>query len=178
MLNSNIKINYKKILNWIIAVIVLITLSIIAYYSITIYSLFLPDNSVTISDNEKLETSLKMGRLSVLPKNITEFKIANTSNTFSSTYIFKFKSNKQDINKFILESPSLKNQDPKILNVNTNNSTSESVLINRNTNFDWFNPTIKSKGRMYTISVDDKSNYGVVIIDDLENIVYITISHS
>lgn len=77
-----------------------------------------------------------------------------------------------------MESPSLKDQKPKIFDDKNSYSNPDSITKNRESELNWFRPTIKNKGRMYVIPKDENSNYGVVVIDDVENIVYVTVSHS
>lgn len=133
-----------------------------------------------VDDNTKLSIALEIGRLAKLPANISEFKIDGTRNSFSSTFLLKFKASSEDINQFIENSPSLKNITPEILTENHTYppNTEKNMTNSKDDRYPWFNPVIEVKGRKYDIIWDEHNNYGRVIVDDLNNIVYVYISHS
>jgi hypothetical protein len=43
---------------------------------------------------------------------------------------------------------------------------------------EWYNPTIRTKGRRYAIPWHDNGYYGEIVVDDVDHVVFICVSYS
>ena len=131
---------------------------------------------------------LSAGRLAAIPKSATDLMVDGTGNLFSSQHYIKFKADTKDIEEFIQNSASIRSITPdrfdqghqyvpypKDVDTATNERDEYFGLDKR---WPWFDPTIKVRGRKYTIDQDQDANGGEVVIDDEKNIVYIRVYHS
>ncbi|MHC4103464.1 MAG: DUF4190 domain-containing protein [Planctomycetota bacterium] len=138
-----------------------------------------------------IKRTLGAGRLADLPKTATDVKIDGWHSLFTGEDYIRFKAAPEDIEKFISDSPSIKEITPKVF-------TSEHMHLPQPDtrrfeseedweDFDkheyyygdgpycpkWYDPTIKTKGRLYKIPSVKGHNSGTVIINDEANTVYI-----
>lgn len=136
------------------------TRCVISFLLITWISLYILLEEPQINN---LEKGLKMGRLATLPQSATEIKIDSSESIFSETVHIKFQANRKEINAFIAKSDGLKDVVPGIF------------TYNRWEHDKWISPNTKV-GLTYTIPKDSDANYGMIIVDVVNNVVYITTS--
>lgn len=122
-----------------------------------------------MSNEEKLELALKIGRLSSLPN--SDFTINGTSNPFSSTFYFRFPAQPDEFQEFITSSPGLHNSGAQEITAELKNSVD-------NKGYTWFDVESIEKGKYYQIPQDSEGCYGAVFYDEVKNIVYVTVSRS
>ena len=156
----------KRVITLCTGLAVLILLVIISVI-ITWLSSFSPNS---MSNEKKLELALKIGRLSNLPDH-NNFIIDGTSNPFSSTFYFRFSSQTNEIQEFISNSPGLSNSDPQELIDELKGSV-------KDTGYTWFDIESIVKGKFYQIPQNNDGCYGAVYFDEINNIVYVTVSRS
>lgn len=146
----------------------------------------------------KPQAILKAGRLAELPESATDIKAEGWSGIFTGEDYLIFRATPEDIEKFIANSPSIKDVAPEIFN-----SGHMYLPQPENTDFEneidfenymkhkyyyrhsgylgpppWYEPTIRANGRMYKIPGDPnkrRHNWGSVIINDETNTVYIDV---
>jgi hypothetical protein len=138
---------------------------------------------------------LKVGRLADLPESATDVKAEGWGALFTGSDYLMFRASSEDIEKFLAESPSIKHATPEIFNpehmylpnpVDKEYYTDEELenhykheyYFPYNLTPEWYDLTIKVKGRMYEIPGDPDMrghNWGSVIINDETNTVYINV---
>jgi hypothetical protein len=138
------------------------------------------------------EGILKTGRLAVLPESATDIKAEGWSGIFTGEDYLMFRATPEGIEKFIAESPSIKDTEPEIFSSKKmylpyhepNDFADEADWedhYNHNYFFpqkdqpEWYDITIKLKGRRYKIPAFEHHNWGSVIINDETNTVYINV---
>jgi len=132
---------------------------------------------------------LSAGRLAAIPVSASDLMVDGTDNLFSSKHYIKFKADPTDIEEFIQNSASIRSITPDRFDrghqyVPFPKDADTATFDERHEYFGldkrcpWFDPTIKVRGRKYTIDQDDDVNGGEVVIDDEKNIVYIRVYHS
>jgi len=164
----------------------------------TVVLLFVSWNAVptvkTKKTSRKAEHILTNGRLANLPESVTNLKAGGGGGLFTGEDFIKFCATPEDINKFVAESPSIKEVAPEIFNPehmhlphpdDASQKTSNDFANYMNHKYyyeyyspSWYKPTIKVKGRIYMIpGYPNKRghNWGSVIINDETNTVYISI---
>jgi len=132
---------------------------------------------------------LSAGRLAAIPRSATDLMLAGTDNLFSSKHYIKFKADPKDIEEFIQNSASIRSIKPEAFDsghqyvpfpkdADTATFDDRHEYFSIDKRWPWFDPTIKVRGRKYTIDQDHDANGGEVVVDDEKNIVYITVYHS
>lgn len=142
---------------------------------------------------QKAKGVLSTGRLAPLPSSAIELKAGGWNSLVTGENLIKFRATPEDIEKFIAQSPSIKDTAPEIFSPEHMHLPMPNDPADRNDfehdynheyyyeydNPDWYKPTIKIKGRLYNIPGDPKydgaHNMGEVIIDDETNTVYISV---
>ena len=133
------------------------------------------------------------GRLADLPASAGNVRAAGYSHGFTAEHYLMFQATPEDIQKFIDESESIKNQEPTVFNsdhmhvpyperddFDDQQEYSEywhnHSLFRRDPMWpDWYDPTVRGKGRLYRIPSVKMFNDGTVIVDDETNTVYIEV---
>jgi hypothetical protein len=137
----------------------------------------------------KAETILKHGRLASLPQSATEINVYNWSSPFSGEWYLSFRAGPEDIDKFLAESPSLQGQEAAVftpermrLPESLRRKGADWLTADPNTYFwrdpmtpEWFNPEIRERGRAYGIPPQNHHNWGQVIVNDAEHVVYVKV---
>ncbi len=134
---------------------------------------------------------LTYGRLADLPESATDLKVYSWSSPFSGEWYLKFKASSEDIDEFIKNSPSLKDQEcikysPEKMRLLTPRDrekrmeyeqTGHKLFYPRSLSPKWYRPEIRVHGREYEVPplAERRHNWGEVIVDDDQNIVYIKI---
>lgn len=139
---------------------------------------------VNIPKNPQKEASaiLSSGRLANLPESATNIKVKSWSGLFTGGGFLTFQAKREEIEKFISNSPSIKN-------VKSENFNKEHMYLSNPDydNFDekheyfckhedwpdWYDPTIKNEGRFYEIPSLEGHDWGSVIVNFETNTVYI-----
>ncbi|MHC4721950.1 MAG: DUF4190 domain-containing protein [Planctomycetota bacterium] len=136
----------------------------------------------------KAKKTLTNGRLANLPQSVTNLKVGGWAGLFTGEDFIKFRATPEDINKFVAESPSIKEVAPEMFNSenmhlpepDNSQKTSDYYTLDHKhydeSNYpSWYRPTMKVKGRRYLIPPDGYHNWGSVIINDETNTVYISV---
>lgn len=140
----------------------------------------------------KPEAVLKAGRLAELPESATDIKAKGWSGIFTGEDYLIFCATPEDIKKFIAESPSIKYTEPEIFSSDKmylpyyepNDFTDDAdweayykhkYFFPHKDHPEWYDVTIKLKGRKYKIPAFKHHNWGSVIINDETNTVYINV---
>jgi hypothetical protein len=140
----------------------------------------------------KPEAILKDGRLAELPVSATDIKAEGWNGIFTGECYLVFCATPEDIEKFIAESPSIKDTEPEIFSsekmylpyCEPNDFTYDADLeayfehkyfFPRKSQPEWYNIAIRLKGRRYEIPAFKHHNWGSVIINDETNTVYINV---
>ena len=192
----------KHIAKGIINIIMIPVCSVITIFSMLFSILFFCDYSNSANNKlaEKnyynneiaasmLESARHIGRFAELPDSKTDFKIATEGSPFTRSYYITFKAPLKDIEKFIHDSPGLKDAEPKIYSREYMLIEYESYddepdhrhgyFFRREGTPEWYTPGIKIKGRNYQIPY--KEGYGIggsLTVNDEEETVYIYVSWS
>lgn len=140
------------------------------------------------------ETVLKSAHLAPLPESATGFQAEGWSRIFTGGFYLMFHATPEDINGFLVNSPSIKSVSPEIFNPNytlltaptdancindgLENMHKHRYLHPSRNEPNWYNPTIKVKGRRYKITPRTIKNFkwGEVIVNDETNTVYVKIT--
>lgn len=154
------------------------------------------NNSIVARNNFNNETAKNMlksarhiGRLAELPSSNTDFKIATEGSVFTRSFYIAFNAPLEDIEKLILNSPGLKDIEPKIYSKEymfiEYKSYEEEIdynhdfFLRREGVPEWYTPEMKIKGRKYNIPYKkDHGIGGYFIVNDEEKTVYIYVSWS
>lgn len=137
----------------------------------------------------KAETILRHGRLGPLPQSATEIRVYDWSSPFSGEWYLSFRAGPEDIDKFLAESSSLQGQEaavftrermrlPESLHLSgTERLAADPNIYFRNDSMapEWFNPEIRERGREYGIPPQNHHNWGEVIVNDAEHVVYVRV---
>jgi hypothetical protein len=133
---------------------------------------------------------LKAGRLADLPASAKDVKTEGWSSLFSGSDYLTYKATSEDIENFIKESsisfaPEVFDGNHQHLQTEPNDNIWQTEEYYKNKYFirngdwpEWFDPTLKSKGRIYEIPAENNHNWGEVIINDETNTVYIWVCWS
>lgn len=139
------------------------------------------------SDKHKIEVALKFGRLAPLPESAMKILVETRGNMMSGTFYLCFQGPSSDIEKWIKSSDGLKGVEVRHYTEknmllpypnSADDSDPDQDYFHRNKKIPWYNPTIRKKGRRFDIPQDKEANYGMVIINDTNGVVYIKTSHS
>lgn len=170
---------------------------IISAIPIVLFGLFILWFAYRLSSGMKLsarkpEAILKVGRLAKLPQSATDIKAEGWNSIFTGEDYLMFCATPEDIEKFIAESPSIKDTKPDIFSSDKmylpyyepNDFTDDADwdAYFRHKYFqthkgqpEWYNIEIRLKGRRYEIPSFEHHNWGSVIINDETNTVYINV---
>ena len=132
---------------------------------------------------------LSYGRLASLPKSARDVREYSWSSLFADEWFLRFNAGPEDIETFINNSESIKGRDyelyssermrlphPMDIKKSIEYQKAGHVLYFPDTSTpDWYIQKIDSKAREYKIPDEDKHNWGEVIVDDVNDIVYIKI---
>lgn len=136
-----------------------------------------------------LRHALEMGRLAKLPDSATGVMVGGTGDTDNVTLYLRFAAPPEDIDKFIADSFGVGHLPPKALGPDhmclpaTARSTdadeaARHVYFGPDARYPWFDPTVRTKGRLYVIPRNLDGNSGEIIIDDESHVVYVKVWHS
>lgn len=139
-----------------------------------------------VGENEKGRRALGLARLADWPEGATEVRADGTRNAFSMTYLLRFSAPPEAIEAWIRQSPGLKGVSPEqftpqrmLLPYPADGETStEHRYFHPDPRYPWFDPTIRNRGRRYTIPQDRNACGGEVIIDDEAQTVFVRSSRS
>ena len=140
----------------------------------------------------KPKAVLKAGRLAKLPQSAADIKAEGWSGIFTGEDYLMFCATPEDIEKFIAESPSIKDTEPEIFSLDKmylpyyepNDFTDDKdwetyfrhkYFFRHKSQPQWYNIEIRLKGRRYEIPSFKHHNWGSVIINDETNTVYINV---
>ncbi len=143
-------------------------------------------------DAVKIRGTLATGRLADLPESATNVEVTTVGNMFSRQFFLRFDADSNDIETFIAGSPGLKGITPEYLDSQNQYpkptkqrdalgfEDSEAYLpgTTHGTRIRWWAPVVRERGRLFEIPWDKNQNYGVVIIDDVSNVVFVKTGHS
>jgi hypothetical protein len=134
---------------------------------------------------------LKSGRLGNIPQSAKNVKVWGWQGIFTGEDFITFQAEPNEIDKFVTNSPSIKDITPEIFtsehmylpyskreNISVEDYQKHRRYIQPHDNPKWFEPTIRVKGRRYEIPPDKDlrgHNSGEVIINDETNTVYINV---
>ena len=150
-------------------------------------------SDLTASTKKTISVALENGRLSELPKSATKIMAYEWGGLFTGEQFIRFEASADDIEKFVSSSPSIKDVKPEYFTAERQlipypDEVSDDFLVNKDRRHeyyfrdrqapDWFEPTIKMKGREYSIPSKGDHNWGYVIIDDEKHIVFIKVIFS
>jgi hypothetical protein len=138
------------------------------------------------------QSILEDGRLAQLPDSAFGVKAEGWSGMFTGEDYMMFKAEPEDIEKFITESPSLKEVEPELFSAEKQYmpypekddfESDEEFLEHQKHSYyhlgdylpQWYRPMIRNKGRRYEIPAKDSHNWGSVIINDETGTVYINV---
>jgi hypothetical protein len=144
-----------------------------------------------------MRAAREQGNLAPLPPSATDLRTDGWSNGFSSARYLRFKAKPQEIEQFLAASPGLKGVRPERFHARhmylpypalssweTGKMEEELKEPVRHHYFslhglpEWYNPTIRIKGRRYAIPWHDKGYYGEIVVDDVDHEVFICVSYS
>jgi len=140
----------------------------------------------------KPEAVLKAGRLAELPQSAKNIKAEGWNSIFTGEDYLMFCATPKDIEKFIAESPSIKDTEPEIFSLDKmylpyyepNDFTDDAdwdayykhkYFFTHKSQPEWYKIEIRLKGRRYEIPSFEHHNWGSVIINDETNTVYINV---
>ena len=131
---------------------------------------------------------LSYGRLSALPESANHVREYSWAGIFPGEWFLSFRATDEDIETFIDNSPSLKGQPchsfssekMRIAHVYDFKTSPEyqqtgHETFTPNTVPPWYKEEIRGDGRRYEIPKEGQHNWGEVIVDDVNNIVYINV---
>jgi len=132
---------------------------------------------------------LEYGRLASLPESATDIMVHDWSSPFSGEWYLCFCASPEDIERFLAESPSLQGQscetfsrDRMRLPISLRADEHGISAVDAHMYFipgsrapEWFNTEIRERGRRYAIPPKDYDNWGEVIVNDAEHVVYVKV---
>ena len=131
---------------------------------------------------------LTYGRLARLPESATNLRTDSWSSPFSGEWFLKFRASPEDIESFLNRSPSLEAQDsvkytpermrlswPKERIQEASPQDGHEYFIPGSLTPEWYNPQIRQRGRRYNIPAEGFHNWGEVIVDDEEHVVFVKV---
>ena len=131
---------------------------------------------------------LSYGRLAALPESASHVREYSWSSPFSGEWFLSFRATDDDIETFIDNSSSLKGQPcqsfssekmriPFVDDLKTREEYHRSghETFIPDTVPPWYREEIRGNGRLYEIPKEGQHNWGEVIVDDVNNIVYVNI---
>jgi len=131
---------------------------------------------------------LAYGRLARLPESATDMRTDSWSSPFSGEWFLRFRASPEDIESFLNSSPSLEAQDsvkytpermrlswPKERIQEASPQDGHEYFIPGSLTPEWYNPQIRQRGRRYNIPAEGFHNWGEVIVDDEEHVVFVKV---
>lgn len=134
--------------------------------------------------------TLRAGRLDSLPRSATEVKHYAWSGLFTGSQYVSFKAPKDDVETWIRNSPSLGEVAPKLYSVDKKRlvypaedsnwfDTKHDYFSSDKMAPSWWNGTLQDVGKTYEIpATRGGHNYGILIYDERNGIVYIRVTWS
>lgn len=140
----------------------------------------------------KPQAILKAGRLAELPESAADIEAEGWDGIFTGEDYLMFRATLEGIEKFIAESPSIKDTEPEIFSskkmylpyhepndfadeADWEDHYNHKYFFPQKDQPEWYDITIKLKGRRYKIPAFEHHNWGSVIINDETNTVYINV---
>ena len=136
---------------------------------------------------------LSYARLAPLPESCSDLKVYRWSTPISGEDYISFKASKEDIEKFIANSPALQDKEPEVysaermrIRIPEDYGTKEEHF---NTPYDeywrprpatpeWYDGELKGNGRIYEVQPERYQFPGELIINDETNVIYIMLVFS
>lgn len=171
-----------RIVKWKTAWLSLFLLPSIAVCSHMIYA-----SSSTV----QVQRVLKAGRLARLPADATDVRVYLWSGIFTGAKYLRFRASSQSIDRFINNSPSLSKVEPERFSKQNMHvpypddfesprspQTAHDYFHRDTIAPSWFSEELRNSGRLYEIPPVNGHNWGIVVVRDNENIVFIRVTWS
>jgi hypothetical protein len=121
--------------------------------------------------------TLKVGRLAVLPASAVEVRALDRSYLFTGERYLRFRVSPEDIERFIADSPALKEAPVESFDLTTTAAIEPAYRgpLTHPDEPEWYRGEVRGKGRRYEISPGNGYSYGEVIIIEGSNVVLVRV---
>jgi hypothetical protein len=157
-----------------------------------ILALLMADSAVRNIPANVISAVREQGDLAPLPPSATEMRTYGWSSGFSSGRYVRFQAEPREIEAFLAASPGLKGRKPERFSSKhmylpypkDRARTEEELEASARHDYfslhgpEWYNPSIRVKGRQYDIPWHGEGYHGEVVVDDEQHIVFIHTSYS
>jgi hypothetical protein len=157
-----------------------------------ILALLMADSAIRQIPSNVISAVREQGNLAPLPPSATDLKTYGWSSGFSSGRYIRFKAPAQEIEAFLAASPGLKGAKPEhygpermyLPYPKEQPRTDEGYEEYRRHQYfslngpEWYNPSIRMKGRLYGIPWHGPGYHGQVVIDDELHVVFVYVGYS
>jgi hypothetical protein len=144
--------------------------------------------AATVGGKGTQRAVLRMARLAAIPSSATDLHCEGTGGSTGGVYYLRFTAPAEDINRFVMNSSELRGRAPQALGPEhmylpeaqpgpDATQPAQHTYYAADPRFPWFDPAVRTKGRLYVIPPDRDSNSAVVVIDDEKQTVYVRVKH-